>query len=63
VPAADVVITMGCRDTCPFHPGGRYLDGDLPDPAGLDLQAVRPIRDEIARRVRHLLAELVSTPG
>jgi arsenate reductase (thioredoxin) len=58
VQAADVVITMGCGDACPVYPGKRYRDWDLPDPAGLDLAAVRPIRDEIARRVRQLLAEL-----
>ena len=63
VQAADVVITMGCGDACPIYPGKRYLDWDLPDPAGLDLEAVRPIRDEIARRVQQLLAELVTTPG
>jgi protein-tyrosine-phosphatase len=63
VQAADVVITMGCGDTCPVYPGKRYEDWDLPDPAGLDLQAVRPIRDDIARRVEQLLAELVGTPG
>jgi arsenate reductase len=58
VQAADVVITMGCGDTCPVYPGQRYLDWDLPDPAGLPLEEVRPIRDEIARRVRQLLTEL-----
>ena len=58
VQAADVVITMGCGDTCPVYPGKRYLDWDLPDPAGLDLAAVRPIRDDIRQRVRDLLAEL-----
>jgi arsenate reductase len=58
VQAADVVITMGCGDTCPVYPGRRYLDWDLPDPAGLPLEEVRPIRDEIARRVRQLLTEL-----
>jgi arsenate reductase len=58
VQAADVVITMGCGDTCPVYPGRRYLDWDLPDPAGLDLAAVRPIRDEIGRRVTALLNEL-----
>jgi arsenate reductase (thioredoxin) len=52
---ADIVITMGCGDACPVYPGKRYLDWDLPDPAGLDLRAVRPIRDEIERRVRALL--------
>jgi arsenate reductase (thioredoxin) len=59
VQAADVVITMGCGDTCPVYPGQRHLDWDLPDPAGLDLPAVRPIRDDIDRRVRNLLTELV----
>lgn len=58
VRAADVVITMGCGDACPVYPGKRYLDWDLPDPAGLDLPAVRPIRDEIRQRVGQLLAEL-----
>lgn len=57
--AADVVITMGCGDACPVYPGKRYLDWDLPDPAGLPVEAVRPIRDDIRRRVRWLLAELV----
>src|SRR5260221_7023140 len=55
VQAADVVITMGCGDACPVYPGKRYLDWELPDPAGLDLAAVRPIRDEISRRVRDLV--------
>ena len=59
VQAADVVITMGCGDACPFYPGKRYEDWDLPDPAGLDLPAVRPIRDDIRRRVRQLLTELI----
>jgi protein-tyrosine-phosphatase len=59
VRASDVVITMGCGDQCPFYPGKRYLDWALPDPAGQDLDAVRPIRDEIDRRVRELLAELL----
>jgi protein-tyrosine-phosphatase len=63
VQAADVVITMGCGDACPIYPGKRYLDWDLLDPAGLDLVAVRPIRDEIGRRVRQLLAELAATHG
>jgi protein-tyrosine-phosphatase len=62
VQAADVVITMGCGDACPVYPGKRYLDWDLPDPAGLDLAAVRPIRDEIRRRVLALLREL-DLPG
>jgi arsenate reductase (thioredoxin) len=56
--AADVVITMGCGDACPVYPGKRYLDWDLPDPAGLDLASVRPIRDEIRRCVTTLLNEL-----
>jgi arsenate reductase len=56
---ADVVITMGCGDACPVFPGKRYLDWDLPDPAGKSLDEVRPIRDEIERRVRELLAELL----
>ena len=58
VKAADVVITMGCGDACPVYPGQRYLDWDLPDPAGLDLAPVRPIRDEILRRVTALVTEL-----
>jgi len=58
VRGADIVITMGCGDACPVYPGKRYLDWDLPDPAGLDVCAVRPIRDEIARRVHALLDEL-----
>ena len=52
---SDVVITMGCGDKCPFFPGTRYLDWTLDDPAGRDVEAVRPIRDEIDRRVRALL--------
>ncbi|QXC59221.1 heat-shock protein HtpX [Aquihabitans sp. G128] len=56
--AADVVVTMGCGDSCPFVPGTRYEDWPLDDPAGRDLDAVRPIRDEIERRVRALLADL-----
>jgi arsenate reductase (thioredoxin) len=62
VQAADVVITMGCGDACPIYPGKRYEDWDLPDPVGLGLEAVRPIRDDIAQRVQQLLAELVATP-
>ncbi|HEV2782545.1 MAG TPA: arsenate reductase ArsC [Actinophytocola sp.] len=58
VGAADVVITMGCGDACPVVPGRRYEDWALDDPAGLDVAGVRPIRDEIERRVRRLLAEL-----
>ena len=59
VEASDVVITMGCGDECPFYPGTRYLDWQLDDPAGQGVDAVRPIRDEIDRRVRDLLAELI----
>lgn len=58
VRAADVVVTMGCGDACPIFPGKRYEDWDLADPAGLDVNAVRPIRDDIERRVRALLADL-----
>ncbi len=60
---ADVVITMGCGDACPVYPGRRYLDWDLPDPAGLSVEQVRPIRDDISHRVEQLLAELVATSG
>jgi protein-tyrosine-phosphatase len=55
---SDVVITMGCGDTCPVFPGKRYVDWDLDDPAGRPLDAVRPIRDEIKKRVVELVAEL-----
>jgi protein-tyrosine-phosphatase len=58
VHASDVVITMGCGDTCPYFPGKRYLDWVLEDPAGQGVAAVRPIRDEIKRRVMVLLGEL-----
>jgi len=57
---ADVVVTMGCGDACPFFPGTRYEDWELDDPAGLALDDVRPIRDEIRRRVEALVAELDS---
>ena len=60
VQAADVVVTMGCGDACPLFPGKRYEDWELDDPAGLDVEAVRPIRDEIGRRVRDLLENLTS---
>ena len=60
VEASDVVITMGCGDACPVCPGKRYLDWQLADPAGKGVEAVRPIRDEIDRRVRGLLAELTA---
>ena len=58
VRAADVVVTMGCGDACPLFPGKRYEDWQLADPAGQDVDAVRPIRDEIERRVRDLLSTL-----
>jgi protein-tyrosine-phosphatase len=59
VEESDLVITMGCGDACPFYPGKRYLDWELTDPAGKQLDEVRPIRDEIDRRVRGLLADLL----
>jgi len=59
VKASDVVVTMGCGDTCPYYPGKRYEDWVLPDPAGQGIDAVRPIRDEIKARVTALVAELV----
>ncbi len=64
--ASDVIVTMGCGDACPVFPGKRYEEWVLDDPAGLDLPAVRPVRDEIERRVRVLLDELgvpVAVPG
>ena len=60
VQAADVVITMGCGDACPVYLGKRYLDWELDDPAGKPLDQIRPIRDEIDRRVQGLVAELVN---
>jgi arsenate reductase len=62
VKASDVVITMGCGDTCPFYPGKRYEDWVLEDPAGQGVAAVRPIRDEIRTRVLTLLSELGVEP-
>lgn len=59
VRASDVVITMGCGDTCPFYPGKRYENWVLEDPAGQGVDGVRPIRDEIRRRVEVLINELV----
>ena len=59
---ADVIVTMGCGDECPFYAGKRYLDWELDDPAGLPVEAVRPIIDEIDQRVRSLLAEMVDEP-
>src|ERR1700749_1125633 len=57
---ADVVVTMGCGDECPFIPGKRYIDWDLPDPKGRPIEEVRATRDEIGRRVRALVDELAS---
>jgi arsenate reductase (thioredoxin) len=62
VQSADVVVTMGCGDECPYFPGKRYEDWVLDDPAGLGVEAVRPIRDEIRRRVEDLVAEIDATP-
>jgi arsenate reductase len=62
VQASDVVITMGCGDACPIYPGTRYEDWVLDDPAGQDVASVRPIRDEIDRRIRDLAAELLGEP-
>jgi arsenate reductase len=59
----DVVITMGCGDTCPYVPGTRYVDWELTDPHGRGIETVRPIRDDIETRVRGLLAELVPSEG
>ena len=61
VQASDVVVTMGCGDACPFFPGKRYEDWTLDDPAGQGIDAVRPIRDEIGRRIKNLVSELL--PG
>ncbi|MCH6471799.1 arsenate reductase ArsC [Sinomonas terrae] len=61
VKASDVVITMGCGDTCPIFPGKRYEDWELEDPAGKGVEAVRPIRDEIKGRIQTLIGELL--PG
>ncbi|MGW1537369.1 arsenate reductase ArsC [Streptomyces aureus] len=61
VRASDVVITMGCGDTCPVFPGKRYLDWTLQDPAGQGVDAVRPIRDEIEKRIRVLIDEIAPT--
>ena len=55
---ADIVITMGCGDECPYIPGKRYVDWDLPDPAGRPVDEVRAIRDEVVQRVQELIAEL-----
>ena len=61
---ADLVVTMGCGDACPYIPGKRYIDWELEDPKGQSIEAVRTIRDEIGRRVDRLIAELsTATPG
>ena len=57
--SADVVVTMGCGDACPVYPGKRYVDWELSDPAGKPLDEVRPIRDDIERRVQHLIDTLL----
>jgi arsenate reductase len=62
VRAADVIVTMGCGDACPFYPGKRYIDWELVDPAGKPIEEVRPIRDDLEQRVRGLLAELGVEP-
>jgi arsenate reductase len=60
---ADVIVTMGCGDECPVYPGKRYVDWELPDPAGKDIDEVRSIRDDISLRVERLIVELVSEFG
>ena len=62
VQASDVVVTMGCGDTCPFYPGKRYEDWDVPDPAGQPLDEVRQVREDIRRRIHGLLDELGIEP-
>lgn len=63
VKESDVVITMGCGDACPIFPGKRYEDWKLEDPAGKDVEGVRPVRDEIKARVEDLIASLATTTG
>ena len=63
VEASDVCVTMGCGDTCPIFPGKRYLDWELPDPAGQGVGSVRPIRDEIRKRVEELIEETAPQQG
>ena len=62
VEASDVVVTMGCGDTCPFYAGKRYEDWDLEDPAGKDIDVVRRVRDEIRQRIEVLITELSAVP-
>ncbi len=61
VSRADVVVTMGCGDTCPYFPGKRYLDWELTDPAGQPIEVVRDVRDEIRARIETLVSELLTT--
>lgn len=63
VKESDVVVTMGCGDSCPIFPGKRYEDWELSDPAGQGIEAVRPIRDDIKARVTQLLSEILLPPG
>lgn len=63
IESVDVVVTMGCGDTCPVFPGKRYVDWELDDPAGMSIDEVRPIREELERRVRRLLDELGIEPA
>jgi protein-tyrosine-phosphatase len=58
---SDLIVTMGCGDSCPVYPGKRYIDWDLPDPAGLGVDEVRPIVDQIDRRVQDLLVDLIAS--
>ncbi|RHZ45933.1 arsenate reductase ArsC [Aspergillus thermomutatus] len=62
VRASDVVITMGCGDACPFYPGKRYLKWELDDPAGQNLESIRPIRDDIRHRIENLIDEMLRSP-
>ncbi|NIA24390.1 MAG: heat-shock protein HtpX [Gammaproteobacteria bacterium] len=61
VEASDVVVTMGCGDACPYFPGKRYIDWELPDPHGQSIEAVRAVRDEIGRKVKALLEEMLGS--
>jgi arsenate reductase len=61
VEAADVVVTMGCGDACPIFPGKRYIDWELPDPSGMPIEDIRPIRDRLDQLVRELLGSLIGT--
>jgi arsenate reductase (thioredoxin) len=61
--SADVIVTMGCGDSCPFIPGKRYLDWELEDPSGKSIEKVRDIRDQVERRVRELMTELGAGSG